>query len=162
MHCADVIRYCFGENDHANATYTRLLNYCDDWYSLKPSAFAPLWTHDWNDKHVFPEIWILGNEVVTGLQYYHLTKILLTAHNPKIPRLGPGRAAALKAMDVSGVGLDFRFLLIKSVQDEIKQDVRIMCGMTLSNNVAPSFEYVFPTPPALKDAAASPTTLSFC
>jgi hypothetical protein len=48
---------------------------------------------------MIPDIWFLADEIIVGWQHYHITKILLTSHNPKLPRLGPSRAAALKAMD---------------------------------------------------------------
>lgn len=104
--------------------YTQLLDYCDGWFSQKPSSFTPMYFREWDNENVLPEIWMLSGEGATGLQYYYLTRILLAAHNPKIPRLGPGRVAALRAMD-----------------EEIKHHVRLLCGMAICNErVSPSFE----------------------
>jgi hypothetical protein len=65
------------------------------------------------------------DEIIIGLQHYHLSRILLAAHNPRVPRLGPGRVQALRAMD-----------------EEIREHVRKMCGMCLSNpSTPPNFTY---------------------
>lgn len=68
------------------------------------------------DGKCFPEIWLLGDAVVTGLQHYYLARILLTAHDPNLPRLGPASKVALRRID-----------------DEIKSYVRNICGIALSN-----------------------------
>lgn len=73
----------------------------------------------------FLQIWYVADEHATGLQHFHLARILLASHNPSIPKLGPGRAAALRKMD-----------------DEIRDHVRTLCGMCLSNpSNAPAFTY---------------------
>lgn len=100
VHCADVIRYCFGDLDHTHAAYTHLVDYSSDWYNYKPPSFAPIYYRDPEGSSIFPEIWLLGDEIVTALQHWHLARILLSAHNPRVPRLGPGRAQALRTMDV--------------------------------------------------------------
>lgn len=114
VHLADVMRYCFGDQayDRGVATYNALLEYCQQWMLFKPMAFTPLYYKEAGSTSgdgdgVFPEIWLMGTHVVTALQHYHLALILLAAHDPKIPRLGPGQRTALQAMDVS-----FIFLLL--------------------------------------------------
>ncbi|KAK4945527.1 hypothetical protein LTR66_014378 [Elasticomyces elasticus] len=120
-HAADVIRYCFGEGEHSHAHYNQLRDYCTDWFAFKPASYSPIFWQDYDDDlTVFPEIWFLSDAIVTGLQHFYLAKILLSAHNPKIPKLGPGRAAALRAMD-----------------EEIRHDVKILCGMASSNLKSP-------------------------
>lgn len=100
-HCADVLRYCFGDEEQTTANYNRLLDYCDGWYMFKPPSFSPMFYREPDGvNNIFPEIWLLCDAVTTGLQHYHLAKILLTAHNPKVPRLGPGQKQALTKMDV--------------------------------------------------------------
>lgn len=46
--------------------------------------------------------------------------ILLAVYNPRLPRLGPGHKAALLAVD-----------------DEVKTNIRSLCGMALSNRKTP-------------------------
>lgn len=57
---------------------------------------------------------------VTGIQHYILSMILLAVYNPRLPRLGPGQKAALLGVD-----------------DEIKTNIRSLCGMALSNRKTP-------------------------
>lgn len=114
--CADVIRYCFGESDQPLATYTFLADSVAQWHSFKPVSFTPVYHHEADADNVFPEMWFVDDDIVIGLDHYHIARILLASYNPRIPRLGPGRAVALRAMD-----------------DEIRNHVRALCGMCLSN-----------------------------
>ncbi|KAF2721018.1 hypothetical protein K431DRAFT_285277 [Polychaeton citri CBS 116435] len=118
--CADVIRYCFGEETHTNAFYTWLTESVDNWFVSKPLSFQPVYYAEASEGRVFPELMFVNDEVPTGLQHYHLNKILLSAHNPYIPRLGPKRAAALKQMD-----------------EEIRHHVRTLCAIAVSNPDTP-------------------------
>jgi hypothetical protein len=88
--------------------------------ALKPSSFAPIYYRDSGDGNCFPELWLVGDAVVTGLQHYYLARILLTAHDPNLPRLGPASKSALRRMD-----------------EDIRSYVRKICGMALSNPRAP-------------------------
>lgn len=54
------------------------------------------------------------------MQHYYLARILLAAHDPNLPRLGPASKAAVRRMD-----------------DEIKAYVRLICGIALSNPSPP-------------------------
>lgn len=120
VHCADVIRYCYGDESRGIADYAKLVEYSDGWMALKPSSFLPMYHRDPGDGEFFPEIWLFGDAIVTGLQHYYLARILLTAHDPNLPRLGPASKSALRRMD-----------------EEIRSYVRIICGMALSNPRAP-------------------------
>ncbi|KAJ9649400.1 hypothetical protein H2199_000175 [Coniosporium tulheliwenetii] len=84
VHCADVLRYCFGDGEHSVNTYNQLSDYCRDWMAYKPASFSPIFYREASEGELFPEVWLLSDAVVTGLQHYHLARILLTAHNPKI------------------------------------------------------------------------------
>lgn len=124
--CADIIRYCFGEHDHPQSTFTFLSDCAVQWFNSKPASFTPIYELASGESNVFPEMQYVGDDVVIGIQHYYLSKILLVAHNPKIPRLGPQRAVALKAAD-----------------DEILEYVRILCGICLANpDTPPNFTYV--------------------
>jgi len=121
-HCAEVLRYCFGDGERSVGRYNELVNYCSDWMTFKPPSFTPIYYKEPSEDKVFPQIWVNGHIAGTGLLHYRLTQILLTAHNPKIPRLGPGQRAALRAAD-----------------EEIKADVRIICGIAESNQSTPPY-----------------------
>ena len=60
----------------------------------------------------FPEELYLNDAVVTGVQHYLLAQVLMAAHNPKAPKLGPGQAMAFRATN-----------------EEIKKTVRLICGI---------------------------------
>jgi len=128
VHCAHVIKYCFGDASKTTLLYDSLVEYCERWMAFKPPSFDPMFLREptssdgdggGKDK-IFPEIWLLNDAVVTALQHYHLAKILLSAHNPKLPRLGPSSRPALKIVD-----------------EDIKFHVRTICGMALSNARTP-------------------------
>lgn len=123
--CADVIRWCFGEEDHSTTAYTYLTDMVDQWHSSKPQSFAPIYYEPPGPDNVFPELWYVQDEILIGLHYYHIARILLASYNPRIPRLGPGRALAIRKMD-----------------EEVKEHVLASCGMTMSNSLtAPNFTY---------------------
>ena len=121
--CADAIRYCFGDGDPSTATYNWLAESVTHWHNCKPASFTPIYYKEANHDNIFPDIWFLHDDILIGLAHYHIAQILLSAHNPKLPRLGPSRATALRVMD-----------------EEIKDHVRILCGMSMSNpDTAPNF-----------------------
>ncbi|KAK6396062.1 hypothetical protein LTR65_010172 [Meristemomyces frigidus] len=126
--CADVIRYCFGEGDQPVATYIFLTDAVEQWHTSTPLSFRPVYYHEADaagNGNVFPEKWFVDDAIVTGLNHYHLARILLASYNPRVPRLGPGRAVALRTMD-----------------DEIREHVSDLCGMCLSNaSSPPNFTY---------------------
>ncbi|KAK3049845.1 hypothetical protein LTS18_012682 [Coniosporium uncinatum] len=128
VHCAHVIKYCFGDASKTTSLYDGLVEYCERWMTFKPPSFDPMFLREptnadgdggGKDK-IFPEIWLLNDAVVTALQHYHLARILLSAHNPKVPRLGPSSRPALKIVD-----------------EDIKFHIRTICGMALSNARTP-------------------------
>ncbi|QDS73628.1 hypothetical protein FKW77_002104 [Venturia effusa] len=121
-HCAEALRYCFGDGEHSIGRYMDLVQYCSDWMAYKPPSFTPIYYREPGENDMFPEIWMNGQVAGTGMLHYRLTRILLTAHSPKIPRLGPGQRAALREAD-----------------EEIKNDVRTICGIAQSNECPPYF-----------------------
>lgn len=124
--CADTIRFCFGDDDKPMSGYERLSLAVQQWHSSKSESFTPIYYKEADEENLLPDIWFLSDEVTIGLQHYYIAKLLLCAHNPRMPRLGPGRASALRAMD-----------------DEIKDYVRVLCGIAMSNpDTAPNFTYV--------------------
>jgi hypothetical protein len=50
--------------------------------------------------------------VVTGVQHYLLVQILMAAHNPATPKLGPDQARATREVDLN-----------------IKRNVSLLCGI---------------------------------
>ncbi|KAI3392525.1 hypothetical protein diail_5536 [Diaporthe ilicicola] len=81
------------------------------WMKNRPETCSPVFICKEEDKP-FPEICLLNDNVVLGLQYYHLVRILLIAYDPGIPRLGLEQKAAVRSMD-----------------EALREDVRIVCGI---------------------------------
>lgn len=101
VHMANVVQYCFG-HDRPASIYDSLCEYSSRWMSAIPSSFSPVFArHESRDGCTFPEILLLSYAAVIGLQYYHLARMLLTAHNPKTPRLGKGQRLWAIRMAVS-------------------------------------------------------------
>jgi len=136
--------FSFSDNPSSVAIYEDLVEWGAAWHTHKPTTFAPIYYSDPSNNAntttaaistpqtvrsicteadvnpVFPELWYLNDLVITGLAHYHLSQILLLAHDPRLPRLGPRRAAALRDMDA-----------------QIRAHVRVLCGFAMSNDTCP-------------------------
>ncbi|KAB8416416.1 hypothetical protein FH972_024935 [Carpinus fangiana] len=101
-HCAKVANYCFGDFDRDAGPYDVLVAYATDWMSQKPACFRPAFYRDPKDRtNVFPEILMLNDHAVSALQYFHLATILLSAYDPRLPRMGIQRKRMLEMNNVS-------------------------------------------------------------
>ncbi|KAL1875484.1 hypothetical protein VTK73DRAFT_10034 [Phialemonium thermophilum] len=122
IHTAHCLRFCYGtETQNVVREWEALKAEQDRLWSERPWYFGPVWFD--NSESFLPREMYINDAVVTGVQHYHLARILLTAHNPTMPKLGPGQFAAAKAMD-----------------QEIKEAVRVICGIAESNpRTAPAY-----------------------
>lgn len=124
FHCAETIQWCFGllEHERSTARYEELLSYAGNWWNSLPSCFTPVYYHsaDTDPNAVFPEVIYFSDAVVTGIQHYHLTLILLRAYDPTVPKLGSRRTTELRDMD-----------------NGIKHHTKMLCGLALSNSSTP-------------------------
>lgn len=100
LHLVDVLEYCFSP-DSSYDTYDNLVEYSTAWAASKPTSFEPVYVRKARGGETFPNIVLLNNTIMAAMQYYHLIRILLTAHNPKIPRLGIAHRVASRSIDVS-------------------------------------------------------------
>ena len=96
----NAVQYCFGDIKDP-AVYDQLVDDLAFWMRSKPPCFTPIYFQLAQEGHVFPEIWLLSSSAAVASQYYHIVRILLAAHNPRMPRLGPAKTAAAKWRDVS-------------------------------------------------------------
>lgn len=100
-HCAATINYCFGDYDRNDENFEKLTDYANSWMARKPACFRPEFYQESHVDENFPQIVMLSDHSVSGLQYFHLAMIMLSAYDPKRPRLGATRRHELAKMDVS-------------------------------------------------------------
>lgn len=99
VHCADVITYCFQDGMSDVSRYRALDQYANDWMSHKPMSFKLLYQYSPLEGQ-FLQLCYEGDTVVAGVQHYHLSQILLAAHDPTIPRIGPQRKKRERMVNV--------------------------------------------------------------
>ncbi|KAK2731293.1 hypothetical protein FQN55_004791 [Onygenales sp. PD_40] len=123
VHCADVLQFAFGRGPRSVAAHTSLKEYNLNWRKCRPPSFNPLFSNesDARSTETFPDIRLHSDWHVMGVQYLLLAYTLLLAHDPTLPRDTP------RDNDDSRV-----------VDDEIKCNVRKLCGIGLSNTSTPA------------------------
>jgi hypothetical protein len=66
-HCADVLGFCFSEDDGSAAGGRGLARYCDlveygrEWLEKRPTSFIPIYYREPQDNEVFPQVWYIGD-----------------------------------------------------------------------------------------------------
>lgn len=125
LHCASCIRYCFGDQEQSSSLWFELTSYLDEWWENRPWNLRPM-TPEPDGSAFLPEITFLSDAAVTSTQHYYLARLILAAHNPKTPKLGPARRVALEG-----------------VNEQAKQIVRIICGMAVVSIFAWWLEGIF-------------------
>ncbi|KAI1303498.1 hypothetical protein F5Y03DRAFT_359695 [Xylaria venustula] len=131
-HAARVTNFAYSNDPRSRILWDQLWEYLEDWDRARPSSFNPL--NDFNrdsaldtlssqnhnqsadGARIFPEIYFVSDCPVAGNQYLQLCKILLLAHDPRTPTLGLGRTRS-----------------IQTQEEKIRQAVRVVCGVSLSN-----------------------------
>ncbi|KAG4257853.1 hypothetical protein FPRO03_02808 [Fusarium proliferatum] len=103
LHLTDIIRYCFSDNKDAEH-YAALLKDMTIWSETKPDSFDPIYTCNHTEKQVLPDIWLYSEPVAAGLQYYHLSRMLLMSHDPRLPKIGLARNRKMKQIEVQKHG----------------------------------------------------------
>ncbi|EWG38259.1 hypothetical protein FVEG_14854 [Fusarium verticillioides 7600] len=111
LQLTDIIRYCFSDNTDIEH-YKALLKDITIWSETKPDSFDPIYTCNDAEKQVLPEIWLYSEPVAAGLQYYHLSRMLLMSHDPRLPKIGLARGRKMKQIEV-----------------EMKNDSKIVCAI---------------------------------
>lgn len=111
IRCATCLRYCYGGEAQSVMAWESLRDSQKQWWDSRPWTFYPTYSEDLKDTF-FPEEVYLNEAVVTGVHHHFLAEVLLEAHNPKIPKLGPGQAIGLRQTNTN-----------------IKELVRRICGI---------------------------------
>lgn len=110
VHCASCIQYCFGGQEQSVTAWDELNTALDRWFDEMPWYFHSIAPTD--DKAFLPNMPYRSDPVIAGMQHYYLARLLLTAHDPRTPKLGTARKLALEG-----------------VQERCKSLVRIACGI---------------------------------
>ncbi|WXC58784.1 hypothetical protein SNK03_004684 [Fusarium graminearum] len=122
LQCAACLRYCYGSEDQSFSAWERLQEAQERWWAERPWHFHPMYINESDDvPGFFPQVLYLNDAVVTGVLHYLLIKVLLAAHNPRTPKLGPGQAKAAK-----------------TINEEMRKTVKMVCGVAESNQRNPT------------------------
>ncbi|CZR48033.1 uncharacterized protein FPRO_12643 [Fusarium proliferatum ET1] len=118
VHSADVINYCFGNNGPNRHRYQELVDYDQAWLRARPVSWLPVAYSASGETlgGAFPYIIYLNHAVVIGQVHSIFARILLMCHDDRVPRIGPSAQLARKQID-----------------DDIRTQVRELCGIALSN-----------------------------
>lgn len=125
--CAEILEFAFGDDNKATvantSTWQTLSRDVDTWWVSRPDSFKPIYfeQRDASKGRYFPEIWYTLECHATGVQYYHLCRILLAIYNPAVPRMGLGLKHATKKLGA-----------------EVVDNVRAICGIARSNRPTPA------------------------
>ncbi|KAH7089532.1 hypothetical protein FB567DRAFT_439127 [Paraphoma chrysanthemicola] len=117
-HLGDVSNFVFGDGRHSISRYNQLMDENSSWKTRRPDSFEPFFYRQDRDGSgsLFPDIRFHEKSHVMGMQYNTLAHMLLAAHDPTIPQLGPAYKQSRAVVD-------------KIVQN----DVRTLSGVALSN-----------------------------
>lgn len=124
---ATILQTIFGENGEANTNtltqekWTELHAELDDWERTKPWTFAAFHIEPNAGERfngAWPQLPCAQGVVAVGLQYYHLSKIILTIYSPNASLVGLTGVRARKATDAS-----------------IRKHIRITIGYGFSNEI---------------------------
>ncbi|KAH7271285.1 hypothetical protein NW759_001328 [Fusarium solani] len=125
LQCAACLRYCYGSEEQSVSAWERLQEGQERWWAERPWFFHPMYINE-DGNGMFPQAVYFNDAVITGVFHFLLMQILLAAHNPKIPKLGPGQAKA-----------------VKKINEDIKKTVKMVCGIAESNQRNPTvYAYV--------------------
>lgn len=137
FYTARVTSFVYGDGTSTTRDWDCFFKYLDDWEERKPASFQPInfactepssactinepcescgTRRALLPKSKFPAIYYTYDCPVAAQQYRQLSRILLLAHNPRVAALGLGRSSCLQGQE-----------------SEIRQSVRIICGIAKSN-----------------------------
>ncbi|KAL3462279.1 hypothetical protein BJX64DRAFT_288610 [Aspergillus heterothallicus] len=126
--CADVLRFCFGDEgklfldgrfpQDRFGQWEYLEGFKRNWETVCPDSFQPLYYRDPDPGkgRYFPELVYMNDCQVLGLQHFEIACILLEAYHPQRPAIGPGATARNLAID-----------------EQVRQRTLKVCGLALSN-----------------------------
>ncbi|KAI9655535.1 MAG: hypothetical protein M1821_005328 [Bathelium mastoideum] len=86
--CGDVLQFAYGKLPNKNDAYSMLWHRNEDWRNEKPESFEPFYS-EYSEDGTLPKIKFFADWHVMGHMYNYLAHLLLVAHDPNLPRMGP-------------------------------------------------------------------------
>ena len=119
---AQVSKWAFGE-EASHARFDELCKMVEVWESRRPTSFDPIYfcTRDPQNGRYFPDVCFVNDEHVAAAHFFYMAKLLLTTHDPHLPRIGPQVKSAMVAM-----------------QETVLSYVRTLVGIAVCNNFIPA------------------------
>ncbi|KAK5678755.1 hypothetical protein LTS10_009199 [Elasticomyces elasticus] len=114
-HCSDVLEYVFSAEQRSIDQYQILQAANEEWRLSKPASCAPYYV-DHSPRSALPNLSFVADWHTMGSMYNLLASLLLEAHDPTLPRLGPSRRMAVASAD-----------------EEIRKSTLTMAGIARSN-----------------------------
>ncbi|CAD6589562.1 MAG: hypothetical protein ASARMPRED_004128 [Alectoria sarmentosa] len=117
-----VSKWAFGEAA-SQARWYELCKMVDVWESSRPTNFDPIFfrAQDPENGRYFPEVCYVTDEHVAAAHFFYMAKLLLTTHDPHVPRIGPHMKSAAIAMQKTALSY-----------------VRTLVGIAVCNNFIPA------------------------
>ena len=96
---AEVTKWAFG-GESSHARWKELCGKLDEWERERPSSFDPIYFRDRDPKNgrFFPEICYVTDEHIAAAHFFYMAKLLLTSHDPNLPRIGRQVKSAARSM----------------------------------------------------------------
>ena len=94
-----VTQWAFGEKT-SNARWHELCAMVETWETKRPSSFNQIYfrPRDAQKGRYFPELCYTTDEHVAAAHFFYMAKLLLTTHDPTLPRIGSKMKSAMAAM----------------------------------------------------------------
>lgn len=118
-HTARITSYVYGSEGRSEALWDRHWAYLEEWERQKPRSFRPLNGENAPGEKsglIFPNLYYFNDSAIAGRQYLEICKIILLANDPRLPALGVGRS---------------KYITLQ--EESMRNGVRIICGISLSN-----------------------------
>ncbi|QMW42327.1 hypothetical protein G4B11_005651, partial [Aspergillus flavus] len=117
-HAAKITDFVYGDvMFRTKDRWNDLMRYVQDWEDSRPNAFMPIYSEAENPpSSCFPKIWYCNDCHVAARLYSELCRILLLASDPDASALRIGRFCRMQDND-----------------DKIRECVRVICGVALTN-----------------------------
>ncbi|EIT79026.1 hypothetical protein BDV35DRAFT_271374 [Aspergillus flavus] len=117
-HAAKITDFVYGDvMFRTKDRWNDLMRYVQDWEDSRPNAFMPIYSEAENPpSSCFPKIWYCNDCHVAARLYSELCRILLLASDPDASALRIGRFRRMQDND-----------------DKIRECVRVICGVALTN-----------------------------